>query len=63
MKDSAKWKQWMYKNVQNHTDANGDVNMTTLAEDCAEAFGVLTELGDSEEETIMFEIATDFFQG
>lgn len=58
---NAKYKQWMYNNKESHTGGNGDVNMTALAEECALHFGVLTEKGDSEEEQIMFEIATDFF--
>jgi hypothetical protein len=63
MINGAKYKQWMESNVGEYTDVNCDVNMTELAEGCADHFGVMTELGDSEEETIMFEIATDFFNG
>jgi hypothetical protein len=55
-------KQWMDSNVQNHTIL-GEVNMTTLGEDCAESFGVLTELGDSDDEVIIFEIASEYFSG
>jgi len=61
MANGEKYKQWMNSNVDQYTDINGDVNMTGLAEGCADHFGVMTELGDSEEETIIFEIATDFF--
>ena len=61
MKNEAKYKLWMKNNITNYTDSNGDVNMTELAEGCADHFRVMTELGDSEEETIMFEIATNFF--
>jgi hypothetical protein len=59
----AKYKQWMQSNVKDFTNKNGDVNMTELAECCADNFNVITDDGESEEETIIFEIATAFFKG
>ena len=55
MSNGAKYKQWMQSNYENYS------NMTELAEGCAMHFDLLSELGNTEEETIMFEIATDFF--
>jgi len=55
------YKNWMSENLSDFIDFNGDVNMTELGEGCANHFGVMTELGDSEEETIIFEVATEFY--
>jgi hypothetical protein len=53
-------KSWMDSNIKNHI-LNGKVNMTRLAEDCAENFNVSTEMGDSEDEELIFDIATEYF--
>lgn len=58
---AADYRTYMSSVVAEHTDINGDVNMTELAEDCQNHFGLLTEDGDSEQEEIIFEIATEFY--
>lgn len=55
------FRTYMKSALADHTDRNGEVNMTTLAEDCANHFGLLSESGDTEPESIIFEIATEFF--
>lgn len=55
-------KNWMNENVTNHT-IKGEVNITTLGEECAEHFGLLTEHGDSSDEELIFEIASEYFSG
>jgi len=50
----------MLDNLGEHTNGIGEVNMTTLAEDCADHFGVITAFGDSDEEERIFEIAAEF---
>jgi len=44
----------MLDNQGEHMNGLGEVNMTTLAEDCAEAFGISTEFEDSDEEELIF---------
>jgi hypothetical protein len=54
------YRKWMSENVQDCIDGNGEVNMTLLGESCADHFGVMTDKGDSPEEEIIFEVATEF---
>ena len=56
----SKYYNWMLDNLGEHTNGIGEVNMTTLAEDCADHFGVITAFGDSDEEERIFETAAEF---
>ena len=51
--------KWMVENCGEHMNNRGEINMTTLGEDCAAAFRVMTDQGDSEIEERIFEIASD----
>jgi hypothetical protein len=55
-------KNWMDANVIDHT-VKGEVNMTSLGEECAAHFGVLSETGNSSDEELIFEIASEYFSG
>ena len=55
-------KVWMNLHVNEHTN-NGEVTMTSLAEACAEHFGFLSEFGDTPEEELIFEVASEYFSG
>lgn len=52
-----KIKNWLKSNVKNHQN-NGEVNMTTLAEDCIEHFKI-----SKENEERIFELASEHFSG
>ena len=63
MVNRAKYLAWMKVNVHTYTDTIGDVNMTNLAEGCARNYGVMTYDGNSDDEELIFELATLFFNG
>ena len=55
-----KIRKWMKENVEYCLDSNGDVNMTLLAESCANALGGANWLDD--EIHVVWEIASEHFK-
>ena len=55
----GKYYNWMVLNCGEHMNSIGEINMTSLAEECAYVFGVDTDDGDSDEEEKIFEIASE----
>lgn len=52
-------KQYLNWMKQNHQEYS---NMTELGEACADHFNVMSDDGRTEEEEIIFEVATNFYQ-
>jgi hypothetical protein len=56
------YRDWMNNNVTFYTDnKTGLVKITELGEACADHFKVSTDTGQSDEETTIFEIASEFY--
>lgn len=53
-----KYYQWMKSNYKDYIE-DGELNCTRLAEACQDHFGVATDLGDTELEVHIFELAVD----
>ena len=58
-KPMKKYYNWMVLNYGEHMNNIGEINMTTLGEECAHVFNVSTEDGNSDEEDRIFEIAAN----
>lgn len=57
-------RRWMKNAVALHTDKNGEVNTTSLAESCAHAFNQNDEGGPLDDETHwIWDIAMEFDDG
>jgi len=50
----------MLENLKYYT-FDGEVNMTLLAQGCADHFELLTEMGETDIEEKIFELVTEFF--
>lgn len=61
IEETKYYRQWMKENVHRYTNRIGDVDITGLAEECAERFGRSTPDGTGEIEEIIFEVASEFF--
>jgi hypothetical protein len=57
-KSELEWKKYMKSVVENHFDGC-EVNFTTLGEDCADHYNLLSESGRTEVEERIFELAVD----
>lgn len=63
MINKPKVRMWMNTHYEEFIDPlTGDVNMTTMAEACAQHFGVASDDGDTEEEDEIFFCASEFFE-